>query len=92
MTAGTVQHVLPHQELLIALHVELALQPSQQLLLHLNLPFNGLSGASGCNLNCALPLHQSSPHHSHVLQQSRGTRTGAEPLALAVILNPQLPL
>lgn len=45
MTAGTVQHVLPHQELLIALHVELTLQPSQQLLLHLNLPFNGLSGS-----------------------------------------------
>lgn len=45
MTAFTAQPVLLHWELLIVLHVELTLQSSQQPLLHLNLPFNGLSGS-----------------------------------------------
>ena len=92
MTVFTVQPVLLHWELLIVLHVELTLQSSQQPLLHLNLPFNGLSGskwhATWTVLTTASIFPSSLSRHA----ARKRNEHWVELLALAVIPKSELPL
>lgn len=72
--------------------MELTLQSSQQLLLHLNLPFNGLSGSKQCATWTAFATISIFPSSLSRYAPIEKNKHRVEPLDLAVIADPELQL
>lgn len=72
--------------------MELTLQSSQQLLLHLNLPFNGLSGSKRCATWTVLATTSIFPSSLSRYAAIEKNKHRVEPLDPAVTADPELPL